>query len=84
MGSEDGLKPDDVAVEVLMSRPHDESHKATAFRFESTGLQTDKGEHRYAIELQPELCGRLEYRVRVHPYHELLAHPFELGLMRWL
>ena len=36
------------------------------------------------LELKPELCGRLDYRIRVYPRHELLTHPFELGLMLWV
>jgi starch phosphorylase len=34
--------------------------------------------------LKPELCGRLDYRIRVFPRHELLTHRFELGLMLWI
>jgi glycogen phosphorylase len=30
------------------------------------------------------MCGKLEYRIRVYPYHSLLTHPFEMGMMRWL
>jgi starch phosphorylase len=41
------------------------------------------GEQRYTLELAPELCGRLDYRIRVYPWHELLTHPLELGLMIW-
>jgi starch phosphorylase len=26
----------------------------------------------------------MEYRVRVFPTHELLTHPFEMGMMLWL
>ena len=42
------------------------------------------GEHLYAIELQPELCGKIDYRFRVYPNHALLTHPFEMGMMLWL
>ncbi len=38
---------------------------------------------RYVLEVAPEFCGSLDYFVRVYPWHELLAHRFELGLMRW-
>jgi starch phosphorylase len=38
----------------------------------------------FRLELMPELCGRLLYRIRVYPFHELLTHPFEMGLMVWL
>ena len=30
------------------------------------------------------LCGRVEYRFRLYPKHELLTHPFEMGMMVWL
>jgi starch phosphorylase len=38
----------------------------------------------FSLELTPEMCGKLLYRVRVYPYHDLLTHPFETGLMVWL
>lgn len=38
----------------------------------------------YALELTPELCGKIEYRIRAYPYHELLTHRFEMGLIKWL
>jgi hypothetical protein len=26
----------------------------------------------------------LKYHVRTYPYHEMLTHPFEMGMTRWL
>jgi len=46
--------------------------------------QESGGEHCYAIELKPEMCGKLDYRIRAHPQHPLLTHPFETGLMLWI
>jgi len=40
-------------------------------------------EQRYALDLAPELCGKLEYRIRAYPRHKALTHRFEMGLMRW-
>jgi starch phosphorylase len=82
----DGLKPEDVAVELLISRPAGsaDGKQPLTYRFESEGVRTEQGEQRYALELEPELCGKLEYRVRAYPHHELLTHPFEMGMMRWL
>jgi starch phosphorylase len=54
------------------------------YRFEWEGLMTDQGEHRFVLQLTPEMCGKLEYRIRIYPWHELLTHPFEMGMMRWL
>jgi starch phosphorylase len=42
------------------------------------------GEHRYRVEMKPGLAGRLDYRIRVFPRHDLLTHPFELGLCTWV
>jgi starch phosphorylase len=47
------------------------------------GIPNDAGEQRYVLDLAPDLCGRLDYRIRAYPFHERLAHPFELGLMLW-
>jgi glycogen phosphorylase len=82
----DGLQPEDVMLELVMGRhTHEPSQKQTAhFRFEAEGTRTEQGEHRFVLELTPEMCGRLEYRVRLYPYHELLTHPQELGMMLWL
>jgi starch phosphorylase len=78
-----GLAPQDICVELLLTRePQDvppvrHSHELIAA--EQMG-----NEQKYFIELKPGLSGRLDYRIRIYPRHELLAHPFELGLMTWL
>jgi starch phosphorylase len=81
-----GLKPEDVVVELLIGRQREkrELRDARHYRFEWEGVMTDQGEHRFALEITPEMCGKLEYRIRVYPYHPLLTHPFEMGMMRWL
>jgi glycogen phosphorylase len=61
-----------------------ELRESRRYRLESQGTMTDQGEHRFALRLTPEMCGKLEYRVRLYPYHELLTHPFEMGMMQWL
>ncbi len=82
----DGLSPEDVVVELVLSRPaNPESQRhMMQVRFEADGTRTEGGEHRFALQLTPEMCGRLEYRVRVYPHHELLTHAHEMGMMIWL
>jgi starch phosphorylase len=82
----DRLKPEDVALELLIAKQSgdEEDSQPKSYRFESEGLSTEQGEQRFVLELSPEVCGKLEYRVRLYPRHELLTHPFELGMMRWL
>jgi starch phosphorylase len=80
------LNPADVVVEMLLglSSKRNKLQSAQRYRFESTGTMTESGENIFALEVKPERCGKLEYRIRVYPYHELLTHPFELGMMHWL
>jgi starch phosphorylase len=81
----DGLSPSDVVVELLLARDGPGA-RAGRVRHELApdGTRTERGEHRFALDLEPELCGRLDYRIRAYPCHELLTHPFELGLMLWI
>ena len=80
-----GLQPEDVVVELLVcrqfkgSKPCDFKH----FRFEFSGIE-ESGEHLFALNFTPELCGKLEYYIRIHPYQSLLMHPLEMGMMVWL
>ncbi|HEY7670626.1 MAG TPA: alpha-glucan family phosphorylase [Gammaproteobacteria bacterium] len=39
---------------------------------------------RYRLEMQPPWAGAMFYSIRAVPYHTALAHPYEIGLMRWL
>ncbi|MFA6063782.1 MAG: alpha-glucan family phosphorylase [Gallionella sp.] len=81
-----GLTPEDVVVEILIGYNARKEPLASArhYRFEAVGAGDESGEHLFVTELQPEQCGNLEYRIRVYPCHDLLTHPFELGMMRWL
>jgi len=81
-----GMKPEDVVVELLIGRQREKGdlRDARHYRFEWQGLMTDQGEHRFALQITPDMCGKLEYRIRIYPYHQLLTHPFEMGMMRWL
>jgi glycogen phosphorylase len=79
-----GLLPGDVVVELLLRRLHEPAQKQDRHQFTVNGSIEGTGEHRFTLELKPELCGKLDYRIRVYPYHELLTHRFELGLMVWV
>ncbi len=80
-----GLEPADVVVELLLARLIHETDRGKRQRHALVpdGIPNDAGEQRYVLDLAPDLCGRLDYRIRAYPFHERLAHPFELGLMLW-
>ena len=80
-----GLRPEDVAVELLLTRGlQEQSQQGVRYEFNADGLLEGGREHRFVLALRPELCGRLDYRIRLYPKHELLTHRFELGLMVWI
>jgi starch phosphorylase len=81
-----GLNANDVVVEMLLglSSKRDKLQSSRRYQFESTGTMTEAGEHIFAVHIQPEKCGKLEYRVRAYPYNDMLTHPFEMGMMQWL
>ncbi len=70
-----GLAPQDLRVECLFG-----DH---SYQFVEAGA-LNAGEHRFTLDLRPEHCGLVTYRIRMYPFHELLAHPHEVGLMIWL
>lgn len=77
------LSPSDVSVEAVLTRGLRDKSERRVHAFAADGTRTDAGEHRFVLELTPDLCGRLDYRIRAYPAHDLLTHPFELGLMIW-
>jgi starch phosphorylase len=80
-----GLSPTDVTVEALFGRPQRNSgaYRGRHYPLLCSG-STNNGEALYTLELTPELCGKLEYRIRIFPSHPSLIHKFETGLMLWL
>ncbi len=81
----DGLDPADLRVELLFGRPTDgddtRKHQRHAMRWER---HLDGDEHLYAIDIQPDMCGKVDYRFRVYPHHPSLTHAYEMGMMLWL
>lgn len=82
----DGLVTEDVVVELLFGRPGDgyPARNTQSFRLRNEGPVSGTSEHLYVIEFKPEICGKVEYRIRIYPSHELLTHRFEMGMMKWL
>jgi starch phosphorylase len=80
-----GLRPEDVVVELVLTRGlRDAAERQRRHDFVAAERIDASHEQRFTLDLHPELCGRLDYRIRMYPRHALLTHPFELGLMRWL
>jgi glycogen phosphorylase len=94
-----GLAPADVRVEFgaqrLLPQAHLEPPPLSSFThiprdglwsaaFTATDEQDADGAVIFALDVEPPECGQFQTEVRIYPWHELLSHPYELGLMKWL
>ena len=93
-----GLSPSDVRVEFLGRRllplPGSTPPPLTSYGHpEQDGLwratlnatdESDPRETVFALDVAPGECGQFATEIRIYPWHELLTHPYELGLMKWL
>jgi starch phosphorylase len=80
-----GLRPEDVIVECLISTEEHIAHSRSCDNYALSPLSTDaEGETLFGLDLQPSLPGLQYYKIRIYPFHELLAHRFETGRMLWL
>ncbi|KPJ89498.1 MAG: alpha-glucan phosphorylase [Gammaproteobacteria bacterium SG8_11] len=79
------LSADDVIVECLMGR---KSNIGKFILKDTLKLQplekNEHGETLFKAEFQPGMAGLQFYKLRVYPYHVLLAHAHETGCMIWL
>src|SRR6266850_308606 len=79
-----GLSPADVCVELLLTRALREAAPLSHSHELAPAGPDEQSEQRYRLDLKPGLAGRLDYRIRVYPRHDLLTHPYEMGLSTWL
>jgi glycogen phosphorylase len=93
-----GLSPADVRIEFAARRLLPEAELAppplSSFDqpprdgvwqapFTATDEQQADGAVVFALDVEPPGCGQFRTEVRIYPWHELLSHPYELGLMKW-
>jgi starch phosphorylase len=79
------LTADDVIVECLMGRQSNIGKFIVKNTITLRPLdKNEQGETLFKAEFQPSMAGLQFYKLRVYPYHALLAHPHETGCMIWL
>jgi glycogen phosphorylase len=94
-----GLQPSDVRVEFVARRQLPEwnfelpplssyGERSTegvwTVALAATGEHEDDGTAVFALDALPSECGQFATEVRIYPLHDLLKHPFEMGLMKRL
>ena len=93
-----GLRPEDVRIEFharrLLPQASTEPPPLCSFgtveppglwraALQPTGEWSD-GAAVFALEAEPPGCGQFATEIRIYPHHELLAHAYGMGLMKWL
>ena len=94
-----GLAPGDVHVEFVARRrlpaANFETPRLSSYRSERheglwsaalrpSGEFEPDGSAVFVLDISPPNCGQFATEVRIYPFHALMAHPYELGLMKWL
>jgi glycogen phosphorylase len=94
-----GLTPGDVRVEFVaqrvLPRSRSELPPLSSFRSERhddawrallqpNGEIDSDGSAVYELHATPPNCGQFAFEIRIFPWHEMLAHPLEMGLLRQL
>jgi starch phosphorylase len=75
----------DLAVPPLSAYGHPEPDGIWRAPFAATGEQEQAEDAAvFVLDVAPKECGQFATEVRIYPWHELLSHPHELGLMKWL
>ncbi|WP_455211618.1 alpha-glucan family phosphorylase, partial [Kaarinaea lacus] len=79
------ITADDVVVECLMGRKSNIGKFIARDAVKLRPLEKNEhGETLFKAEFQPAMAGLQFYKLRVYPFHSLLAHPHETGCMIWL
>ncbi|HYQ72588.1 MAG TPA: alpha-glucan family phosphorylase, partial [Gammaproteobacteria bacterium] len=85
-----GLKAEDIVVECLIGKESGTGeftpHRKAAFTRVGEAEDGDTLFHfdLFSSDATCEDGGLQHYKIRLYPYHELLSHPLECGLMLWL
>jgi starch phosphorylase len=94
-----GLAPSDVCVEFIAQRLLPEAdlsppplssygHAPPEGIWNAALCPTEEasgdGAVTFALDVEPPECGQFRTSLRIYPCHELLSHPYELGLMKSL
>jgi len=80
----DGLKPEDVKVEVYLVREfYEEAPPVSVVELDLKNTNTE-GRYIYTGTVEIPKAGNYRYNVRVRPWHKDLLNPFETGLIRWM
>lgn len=79
-----GLTPEDVVAECLLGITSETGEFIVHERHPLLPAnRNSNGETNFALDVCPKLSGLQHYKLRMYPYHTLLAHPFETGCMIW-
>ncbi len=78
------LQPEDIGVEIVFGKKENETVTELIHRDKFTMIQTDNGIAVYECNIPATQAGVYDYAIRVFPKNELMAHVYEMDLVKWL
>ncbi|MYL27837.1 MULTISPECIES: alpha-glucan family phosphorylase [Halomonadaceae] len=78
-----GLSPDDVVVECLLTPDMATDAAERVYRFSARDEDASRG-HRFVLAIPAPENGLFRMHVRMYPFNRRLQHPLEMGCMRWV
>ena len=80
----DGLKPDDIGVELVVARQIDTGGKIKIDETHQLSCVSTEGSHAlYKLNMVPDKTGSFDIAVRVYPKNPQLPHRMDFALVKW-
>jgi glucan phosphorylase len=79
-----GLRPDDLGIDVLFGQKDGDVVKKLLFREEMTMVRTNHERVLFTCRLPMERVGVYDYAFRLYPKNPVLPHRQDFGLVRWI
>ena len=79
----DGLRPEDIGVEMIMADQITEGHVRVVAKRELKFVRQEGSQAYYSIESTPDSTGSFDIAVRLFPKNDKLPHRMDFALVKW-
>ncbi|MCD6367027.1 MAG: alpha-glucan family phosphorylase, partial [Bacteroidales bacterium] len=79
-----GLQPEDIGIEIVFGKKENETVTELTRRDKFTMEQIEKGMAVYKCSIPTTHAGVYDYAIRIFPKNKLMAHSYEMDLVKWL
>ena len=79
-----GLQPEDIGVEIIFGKKENETVTELIHSDKFTMIQVENNEVIYECNIPVTQAGVYNYAIRIFPENKLMAHTYEMDLVKWL